>query len=163
MYDGDMKKTLSCQESIEAAAALFLLNTEEKGVQSIMTQLPLKEAGIQNERFLLEWYAFVHACVVYALMEHAPASVVVGYVRQTHDMLENKNIVEEKEKQKFIDEVFTQYLKPLTEKQPQLCPRVFLAHCGLQENWSGLTLLTVSMAMVLAATMDTVEQYTMQA
>lgn len=159
----NMQKTLSCQQSIEAAAALFLLNTEEKGVQSIMEQLPLTEAGIQTECFLLEWYAFVHACVVYALMEHAPASVVVGYVRQTHDMLENKNIVEEKEQQKFVDEVFTGYLKPLTEKQAQLCPHVFLAHCGLKENWGGLPLLSISMALVLAATIDTMEQYTMQA
>ncbi len=162
-----MKKVLSCQESVETAAALFLINTEEKGVEGILEQFYRAETAIVPEAardaFFLEWYAFVHAGVVHALMEHAPASVVVGYVRQTHDMLENKRIVEEKKQQKFIDETFPQYLTSLVDKQAKNCPLLFLSHLGLPENHRGLAFISATMAMVLAAAMDTTDQYQMQA
>lgn len=83
-----MKKQLSVARAVEAAGILFELNSGRQGVLAMAEQAGLSCASPDAEKKLLrEWYAFVHAAVLYGLMVQAPNIVVVEYLRGTQDIL----------------------------------------------------------------------------
>ena len=86
------RRRLSAAEGVQAACILFALNTEEAAILRMLRQCGFPPALLEEESAGLctEWRAFVHAAVTAALMQHAPAEVVLNYLRQTHQLLQGE-------------------------------------------------------------------------
>ena len=156
-----MRRKLSLAEAVQTAATLFQLNTEPQALQTIYQNSGLAEQA-DEDIFVAEWLAYVHACLVYALMEQAPAAVVVEYLRQTGAMLQSRGygleIVD-----KFIDRRFSQYLAALADQRAKDCPGLlFRAVWGAEiaeVPAKSAGTICVAMSMVLAAILDKLEEY----
>lgn len=86
------KKQLSAAQGIEAACILFSINTDTEGVVRLAhsAQLPpVYLEGMGAICFCSEWRAFTHAVVTAGLMQYAPNSVLMGYLRQTGNLLQH--------------------------------------------------------------------------
>lgn len=158
-----MKRRLSVSMAVEAAGILFELNTREEGVLSLARKASLPcEQQEEREKLFLEWRAYVHASVLYALMVHAPNVVVVEYLRVTQSMLKKLGYTE-KEAEDFVDGAFRSYAEPMVRTKTQECPAVFF-HRLLGKELSEVPKETAAMvsgvmAMVMSAVLDKLEQY----
>jgi len=156
-----MNKILSLTEAVQAAAILFELNTDPHALQVMYHNSGLAEQA-DRDIFVAEWLAYVHACLVYALMEQAPTVVVVEYLRQTGSMLQSKGY-EPDFTDEFIDQRFSQYLSALTEQRAKDCPRLlFRAVCGeeiVEIPPKSAWIISAAMSMVLSAILDKLEEY----
>ena len=108
-----MKKQLTVARAVEAAGILFELNSGRQGVLAMAERAELPHASPDEEKKLLrEWYAFVHAAVLYGLMVQAPNIVVVEYLRATQDILARLGFTPA-EATTFVDDAFRAYVDPL--------------------------------------------------
>ena len=84
------RKQLGAAQGIEAACILFQLNSKTADILRLAENAGLPSVfihGLERTRLCAEWRAFVHAAVTAGLMQHAPNSVLVGYLRQTGHLL----------------------------------------------------------------------------
>lgn len=158
-----MKKTLTVARAVEAAGILFELNTKESGVIALARKAKLPcETPEEKSRLMLEWRAYVHAAVLYALMVHAPNVVVVEYLRVTQSMLHSLGYTP-KEASDFVDGAFRAYVEPMVKTQTQECPAVFFRRLlgkgvgDLPQNTAAV--VSAVMAMIMSAILDKLEQY----
>ena len=158
-----MKRKLSVAEAVQAAGILFELNTKENGVLAVAQKAGLPCATEEEKkRLMLEWRAYVHAAVLYALMVQAPNVVVVEYLRVTQDMLKNLGY-SPKEAEDFVDGAFRAYVDPMVRTKTQECPGVFFRRL-MNKDVSEVPADTAAMvsgvmAMIMSAVLDKLEQY----
>lgn len=158
-----MKKQLTVARAVEAAGILFELNTGKAGLLAMADRAELPHAAPDEEKKLLrEWYAFVHAAVLYGLMVQAPNIVVVEYLRATQAMLAGLGFTPD-EATAFVDDAFRAYVDPLVRTRTEECPGVFFRRLSGREVSEvpprQLAVVSGVMAMILAAILDKLEQY----
>lgn len=158
-----MKKQLTVARAVEAAGILFELNSGRQGVLAMAERAELPHSAPDEEKKLLrEWYAFIHAAVLYGLMVQAPNIVVVEYLRATQGMLAGKGFTPD-EATAFVDDAFRAYVDPLVRTRTEECPGVFFRRLLGKEVSEvparQLAVVSGVMAMVLAAVLDKLEQY----
>ena len=158
-----MKKQLTVARAVEAAGILFELNSGRQGVLAMAERAELPHASPDEEKKLLrEWYAFVHAAVLYGLMVQAPNIVVVEYLRATQDILARLGFTPA-EATTCVDDAFRAYVDPLIRTRTEECPGVFFRRLSGKEVSEvpprQLAVISGVMAMILAAVLDKLEQY----
>lgn len=162
-----VKKTLSCAQAVEAAAILFELNTRQTEISGMAIHAELPQDSDTARILYLEWLAFIHAAIVYALMHRAPAAVVAIYLRGTTELLEKYADVDAHKAHTFIDTVFTPYMECLVQEKQKECPALFLQRVTGQEspveNPRTLRVVSGVMAMALCSILDALSQYEMLA
>lgn len=150
------KKQLTAAQGIEAACILFAINTDVEGMVRLAhsAQLPSNYLDGQGAIcFCSEWRAFTHAVVTAGLMQYAPNSVLMGYLRQTGNLLhhadqnyaaqpgqnadspENSGKSAEKtgtELEAFVDGPFAQYMPLLAQGQQSQCPELFCQRLAME-------------------------------
>ena len=158
-----MKKELSVARAVEAATILFELNSGKQGVLAMAGQASLPcSSPAEQQKLLREWYAFVHAAVLYGLMVQAPNVVVVEYLRVTQSMLAHLGFKED-EALVFVDDAFHAYVEPMVRTRTEECPAVFFRR--LQDKditevpQHQVAVVSGVMAMILSAILDKLEQY----
>ncbi|MEG2173527.1 MAG: hypothetical protein RRY29_09765 [Desulfovibrionaceae bacterium] len=162
-----MQKTLSCVQSVEAAAILFELNTRKDEIAGMSVHAALPQNPETARTIYLEWLAFVHAAIVYALMHKAPAAVVALYLRGTTELLETYADVDTQNAHSFIDSVFTPYMECLVQERQKDCPTLFLRKVTGQDSPlacpASMRVVSGVMAMALCSIIDALGQYEMLA
>lgn len=158
-----MKKQLTVARAVEAAGILFELNTGKAGLLAMADRAELPHTSPDEEKKLLrEWYAFVHAAVLYGLMVQAPNIVVVEYLRATQAMLAGLGFTPD-EATAFVDDAFRAYVDPLVRTRTEECPGVFFRRLSGRKVSEvpprQLAVVSGVMAMILAAILDKLEQY----
>jgi len=162
---------LSVREAVARAAVIFEINTEREGVLALgasaglcpqnSDSLILAELTEPKARFLWEWSAFVHAAVLYGLMEHAPAVTVVEYLRGTSELME-RNGYDKEQIELFTDTAFKAYSEALINKRPQDCPSIFFKRFSDSDlkdvDYGSAARISTAMAMMLSASLDTFEK-----
>ena len=84
------KKRLSAAQGTQAACILFELNSRAPAILGMARQALLPEEYLREPGAALlcdEWRAFIHAVVTAGLMQHAPNSVLLAYLRETGNLL----------------------------------------------------------------------------
>ncbi len=160
------KKKLQKKQAVDAACILFSLNTEPHQVLNLLEHLEkdgFAPQSIDRDLFCLEWYGFVHAAIVAGLMVHAPNSVLVEYLRNTTSLVKTRPISEEAA-QDFVDKHFSPYMELVGKAEQQGCPQhFFAATCGMTQVEDvpprALAFIAGTMAMVMGAVTDKLEQY----
>ncbi len=161
------QKKLSKIQGVEAACILFSLNTESSQVNQLLQNITEDGLKVNNaDNFRREWYGFVHAAVVAGLMVHAPNSVLVDYLRSTSTILKEHGI-EKSETKDFVDKNFAPYMEMLGKQEQQNCPQYFFKVLFNVDNLEqapprAVALMSATMAMVLSAIADKLEQYHIQ-
>ncbi len=161
-----MKKKLPLAQAVDAACILFSLNTEPEHLVKMIDQLEkdgFAPHSIDRNLFCKEWYGFVHASLVSLLMVHAPNSVLVAYLRNTSSLLKKRNIPKEQAKV-FVDTHFAPYMELIGKEEQNLCPKYFFkAVFGMEDIEKipprALAFVAGTMALVLSAVADKLEQY----
>lgn len=163
--EGAEGKKLSLAQGVEAARILFEINTDPAQVLHLAREAGLPPCADQDaERLLcLQWYGFVHAAVVAALMVHAPSVAVAHYLRGTAAMLAARGLPPES-CDNFIDTVFSPYMELLAQEKPGQCPALFFRHVCRTERLEDtpprtVAMISGAMALVISATNDKLEQY----
>ena len=143
------KKPLSAAQGLQAAHILFELNTGAEEILRMAQRSGLPEVfwgGPLAPNLCEEWRAFVHAVVTAGLMQHAPNSVLVAYLRDT-------------------------YMPLLAHERQKECPLLFFRRLGLTEDGDLFDLMTADalakaeariaavMAMLISAVQDKLEGY----
>ena len=178
------KKQLSAAQGIQAACKLFEINSKTADILNMASgaQMPQEYlSGPGAEMFCAEWRAFVHAVVTAALMQHAPNTVFLAYLRQTGNLLAAAGAGFDSADEKavesalnaFVDGPFAQYMPLLAQEQQAQCPDLFCQRLAVQAaNLRGQASppddhakarLAAIMAMVISAVWDKLEQYDIQA
>ena len=174
------KKQLSAAQGIQAACILFEINSKTADIINMASgaQMPQEYlSGPGAEMFCAEWRAFVHAVVTAALMQHAPNTVFLAYLRQTGNLLAAAGAGVDSADEKavesalnaFVDGPFAQYMPLLAQEQQAQCPDLFCQRLAVQAaNLRGQASppddhakarLAAIMAMVISAVWDKLEQY----
>ena len=164
------KKILSAAQGVEAGRILFALNTQEDAALRMLAACGIPAAcctGDAGRRLHAEWCAFVHAAVTSSLMQHAPNTVLLAYLRQTGSLLAAAGTTTpqdlHKDIQTFVDGPFAAYMPLLAQEQPQRCPALFCQRV-LPDLPPGQALpvqarLAAAMALLLGALNDKLDQY----
>ena len=171
------KKQLTAAQGMDAACILFELNSKREHIAEI-PEACLTEPGALPD-FCAEWRAFVHATVTAGLMQHAPNTVLVGYLRRTGELLtatakaEGASLhtqavpVTEDSLNAFVDGPFAAYMPLLAQEKQHQCPVLFCRRLGYDED-SRITpeilkkiqaRLAAVMALVITAIWDKLDQY----
>ena len=169
------KKQLTAAQGMDAACILFELNSKREHIVNLAfgTEIPeacLTEPGALPD-FCAEWRAFVHATVTAGLMQHAPNTVLVGYLRRTGELLaatakaEGASLhtqavpVTEDSLNAFVDGPFAAYMPLLAQEKQHQCPVLFCRRLGYDED-SRITpeILKKIQARLAAAVDDLQEQ-----
>lgn len=118
-----------------------------------------------SERIRLEWFGFVHASVVYALMDTAPNAVVFDYLRSTRTLIATRAGLDEAALDTFVDVTLAGYLERMARKAQRECPLLFferLLHLSPGEAAKmpppRLAFVGGMMAVTLCCILDSVEQ-----
>lgn len=161
------KKILHWRDSVHAAQTLFEIHSREQDCQALIDAIG-EPAVLDSRGICREWYAFVHAGLVYGLMEHAPNIVVVEYVRSTHAILEHCAGYSAAEADLFVDEAFTPYLDFLSRNEAKLCAVLFLqrvfGHDDIRAVPSKkIAFVSGMMALTLSGILDAMEDFDMRA
>ena len=132
------KKQLGAAQGIEAACILFQLNSKTADILRLAQNAglpPVFTTGAERARLCAEWRAFVHAAVTAGLMQHAPNSVLVGYLRQTGPLLRAAEAdtpggcappeSQQPAQTDFVDGPFASYMTLLGHGEQAGCPSLF--------------------------------------
>ncbi len=161
-----MKKKLPLSQAVDAACILFSLNTEPEQLVNMVDQMEkdgFTPHSIDRNLFCKEWYGFVHATLAASLMVHAPNSVLVAYLRNTTSLLKTRNVPKDQAKN-FVDTHFAPYMELVGKEEQRKCPQQFFkAVCGIHDVDKipprALAFISATMALVLSAVADKLEQY----
>ncbi len=172
------KKQLSAQRGIEAACILFQINSRTADILNMARGAHMPEAYLHDagaELFCAEWRAFAHAVVTAGLMQYAPNSVLMGYLRQTANLLAAADApakaadpeAAEAALTAFVDGPFARYMPLLAHERQVECPELFCRRLAEQAGPDGGPMpdthararLAAVMAMLICAVRDKLEQY----
>ncbi len=160
------KKRLSFAQSVDAACILFRINTRPQGILRLGNSAALPSQyteGSSVPKLLQEWTAFVHAAVTTGLMVHAPNSVLVEYLRQTRQLLNLHDTLDEAAVNHFIDDAFSAYLERMAQERQQRCPELFfqrLLGTPMQNApQKSCAVIAGTMALTISAIWDKLDQY----
>lgn len=173
------KKQLSAAQGVEAACILFEINSKTADIINMASGAHMPEeylAGPGAEMFCAEWRAFVHAVVTAALMQHAPNTIFLAYLRQTGNLLAASGDFDKADDKAveaalnaFVDGPFAQYMPLLAQEQQAQCPELFCQRLAVQAAKlrgqasppadAAKARLAAIMAMVISAVWDKLEQY----
>ena len=177
------KKQLTAAQGMDAACIFFELNSKREHIVNLAFGAEIPEACLTEPGalpdFCAEWRAFVHATVTAGLMQHAPNSVLVGYLRRTGELLaatakaEGASLhtqavpVSEDSLNAFVDGPFAAYMPLLAQEKQHQCPVLFCRRLGYDEDSriAPETLkkiqarLAAVMALVITAIWDKLDQY----
>jgi len=144
------KKQLTAAQGMDAACILFELNSKREHIVNLAFGAEIPEACLTEPGalpdFCAEWRAFVHATVTAGLMQHAPNSVLVGYLRRTGELLaatakaEGASLhtqavpVSEDSLNAFVDGPFAAYMPLLAQEKQHQCPVLFCRRLGYDED-----------------------------
>ncbi len=151
------------------------LNQDDNPAQNANNPLNTHEELNQaKDSFYFEWRALVHAAVLHALSECAPAVVVVEYLRGIQSCLMHEEADYTLELgHAFVDDAFNAYTKLAMEKAPEATPKLLLERYARLDIESlntpncesdkpliqGVALLSATIAMLFATCMDALEKY----
>ena len=173
------RKRLCAAQGIEAACILFQLNSKTADILRLAENAglpPVFTRGAERARLCAEWRAFAHAVVTTGLMQHAPNSVLVGYLRQTGQLLraagtDAPDACAAPEAQPaqadFVDGPFAAYMALLTHGEQACCPSLFCRRLAdaapalaahLAQDTRAQARLAAAMALVLSAVWDKLEE-----
>ena len=177
------KKQLSAAQGIEAACILFQLNSKTADILRLAENAGLPSAyahGPEQARLRAEWLAFVHAVVTAGLMQHAPNSVLAGYLRETGNLLRAAETGAPAESNNaatagtlaqadFVDGPVAAYMALLGHGEQAGCPDLFCrrlaegAAPGVAAEPAAdaraQARLAAAMALVISAVWDKLEEY----
>ncbi len=168
------KKQLNAVQGIEAACILFQLNSKTVDILRLAENAgmpPLYWSGTARARFCQEWRAFVHAAVAAGLMQHAPNSVLAGYLKETGSLLrataepgEAALLAPDSQaaRDAFVDGPFAGYMALFAQEQQARCPALFserLTHGSASLDGRTQARLAAVMALVISAIWDKLEEY----
>lgn len=168
------KKQISAVQGIEAACILFQLNSKTVDILRLAEHAgmpPRYWSGAEQARLCMEWRAFVHAAVAAGLMQHAPNSVLAGYLKETGSLL--RAAAEPGEpalcapdceavQDAFVDGPFAGYMSLFAQEQQARCPALFsarLARDSARLDACTRARLAAVMALVISAIWDKLEEY----
>ena len=173
-----VKKQLSAAQGIEAACILFQLNSRQADILRLAGEAGLPGDTVPDAsrlRLCLEWQSFTHAVVTAGLMQHAPNSVLVGYLRETgHLLAQARGEAAPRAEQNspslaqadFVDGPFAAQMALLGHGRQAECPGLFCQRLAtdplLTEAATDKRVearLAAVMAMVISAVWDKLEQY----
>ena len=150
------KKQLSAAQGVEAACILFALNTDTEGMVRLAHSALLPPAYLEGQGaicFCAEWRAFTHAVITAGLMQHAPNSVLMAYLRQTGNLLNQASVPLREEDnhtddtaqvgespqatatqglEAFVDGPFAGYMPLLAQGQQSQCPELFCQRLAVE-------------------------------
>ena len=150
------KKQLTAAQGIEAACILFAINTDVEGMVRLAHSAQLPSGYLDGPGaicFCSEWRAFTHAVVTAGLMQYAPNSVLMGYLRQTGNLLQHADQNQAAqhcqdadrpeapgkstkdagtELEAFVDGPFAQYMPLLAQGQQSQCPELFCQRLAME-------------------------------
>ncbi|MCD7983839.1 MAG: serine/threonine protein kinase [Desulfovibrio sp.] len=174
------RKQLGAAQGIEAACILFQLNSKTADILRLAENAGLPSVfihGSERTRLCAEWRAFVHAVVTAGLMQHAPNSVLVGYLRQTGHLLraaeadapDGRVAPEAPPAQAdFVDGPFASYMALLGHGEQAGCPPLFCRRLAdaapelapqLAQDTRVQARLAAVMALVVSAVWDKLEEF----
>ena len=174
------KKKLNAQQGIEAACILFQLNSRSEAIIDMARGAQMPELFFQGDGakfFCTEWRAFTHAVITTGLMQNAPNSVLMGYLKQTQHLLSAAKTLETPDNMytenevtldKFIDGPFSQYMPLLAQERQSQCPEIFCqrlakyvisANGKSKPNERAKARLAAIMALLISAVNDKLEEY----
>ncbi|SDF26802.1 serine/threonine protein kinase [Desulfovibrio legallii] len=166
------KKRLSAAQGTEAACILFELNTRTTGILHMAREALLPEEYLREPGAALlcaEWRAFAHAVVTAGLMQHAPNSVLLAYLRETGNLLTLAAPQGDLRLEDFVDGPFARYMPLLAQGEQARCPELFctsLAAALAAARGTAPALdarvqarLAAFMALVISAVWDKLEEY----
>lgn len=168
---GAPKKSLNPSQAVVGAMALFELNTREDELADMARRASLPYAPEDPEAADLlrrEWYGFVHAGLVWALMGRATTSTVAGYLGTTAELLHRVAEYTPEEADAFVDTTLTGYLELFASGEQRQCPLRLLSRVvgeDFQETLSNDQIAFTSgmMAITLCNMLDTLDRYAFQA
>lgn len=172
-------KQLCAAQGIEAACILFQLNSKTADILRLAENAGLPSAFTQGEeqaRLCAEWRAFAHAVVTTGLMQHAPNSVLTGYLRQTGHLLRAAATdlpdgcaapQVQPAQADFVDGPFAAYMALLAHGEQAGCPALFCRRLAdaapasaahLAQDTRIQARLAAVMALVVSAVWDKLEE-----
>ena len=170
MKDGqqnDSPKVLTMEQAVQASCFLFELNTRQQDIveMALKAGIPCDESHPDIlERTTEEWYGFVHATVVYALMANAPNAVMAEYLRSTRTLLAQVAGYSQDRIESFIDTTFSGYIRLMAQNQQKQCPLLFFQRVLGVETITSLpseqvAFLSGMMAITMCAILDKLNNY----
>ncbi|MBQ3060568.1 MAG: serine/threonine protein kinase [Desulfovibrio sp.] len=164
------KKRLRAAQGIEAACILFQLNSKEEDILRLATEagLPAETLPPADKAMLcLEWQAFTHAVLTSGLMQYAPNSVLVGYLRETGNLLaQTRTGIPQMAQADFVDGPFAAHMALLGHGRQAECPTLFCRRLAEIPHMATAAYdkhvearLAALMAMVISAVWDKLDQY----
>ncbi|WP_297827542.1 serine/threonine protein kinase [uncultured Desulfovibrio sp.] len=175
------RKQLCAAQGIEAACILFQLNSKTADILRLAQNAglpPVFTTGAERARLCAEWRAFVHAAVTAGLMQHAPNSVLVGYLRQTGPLLRAAEAdtpggcalpeSQQPAQTDFVDGPFASYMALLGHGEQAGCPSLFCRRLAdaapglaahLAQDTRVQARLAAVMALVISAIWDKLEDF----
>ena len=166
------KKRLSAAQGTQAACILFELNSRAPAILGMARQALLPEEYLREPGAALlcdEGRAFIHAVVTAGLMQHAPNSVLLAYLRETGTLLALDVPQGDVRLEDFVDGPFARYMPLLAQGRQAQCPELFctsLAAALAAARGTAPALddrvqarLAAVMALVISAVWDKLEQY----
>ncbi len=165
-----LPKTLTVEQAVQASCFLFELNTRKQDIaeMALKAGVPCDEAHPDIlERTIEEWYGFVHATVVYALMANAPNEVMAEYLRSTRTLLAQVAGYSPEHIERFIDTTFSGYIRLMAQNQQKQCPLLFFRRVLGVEDITTLpseqvAFLSGMMAITMCAILDKLNNYTFE-
>lgn len=175
MSDSVPKKQLAAAQGIEAGCILFHINTATADILRMAREARMPSHYLEGsgaDIFCQEWRAFVHAVVTAGLMQHAPNSVLMAYLRQTRNLLAAAGGQPEADAlpgplspDSFVDGPFSRYMALLAQARQAECPDMFCQRMADAAPLAGhpdaqaKARLAAMMAMLISAVWDKLEQY----
>ena len=161
-------KKLSKEEAVQAAVILFELNTKREELLDLLERagIPCDDAhAALRETAIEQWYGFVHAAIVYALMNQAPNAIVAEYLRSTRILLQTIAGYSEDHLEQFIDTTFSGYVRLMAQDKQKESPVLFykqvLGGNPVEElPVERVAFLSGMMAITMCAILDKLEKYT---
>ncbi len=164
---GQERKALTWDQAITAACALFELNVNERELEEIAERATLPYGdGYPEEtaRLRREWMGFVHAGIIYAMMDRASSRSVEGYIACTRQLLEHFAGYDSRTTESFIDTTLSSYVGLLLNRQQRQCPQMLLEAVLGKDYASKLSADQIAfiagmMAITLCNILDTLERH----
>lgn len=160
-------KILRGERAVLAACALFELSTKEDELREMAAHASLPCGDEFPERAAAlrrEWFGFVHAGIICALMDKAPAETVEAYIACTRDLLARLGGYGAKEAENFIDTTLQAYASRIVKNEQRACPQLLLENTlGRDEaaklSPDQLAFMAGMMAITLCNILDTLDRY----
>ena len=163
----ERKKSLTWEQAVLAGCALFELNINEGELQRMAEKASLpygKDHSRNTVDLRREWYAFVHAGIIYALLGKAPRRAIFGYISKTKELLARFAGYDNAAADAFIDNTLNGYIELLVKNEQRKTPGLLLGRVVGDSYMDSLSkdqiaFISGMMAITLCNILDTLEQY----